>query len=209
MLRLPSYQFLGSVSRLQSDNRMNTSPDITQLLLAWSGGDSEALDKLTPLVYRELKKLAESYLRRERAGHSLQPTALAHEAYIKLIDQQNVQWQNRAHFFGIAAQAMRRILVDHARARLAGKRGGGGEVVPLDEAVDVSDQRADQLIALDEALKRLSELDPQRGRVVELKYFGGMTLEETAEVLGVSRAKVIREWRIAKAWLYGELSKQS
>jgi len=188
---------------------MDTSPDITQLLLAWSDGDREALEKLTPLVYRELKKLAESYMRRERAGHSLQPTALAHEAYIKLIDQQNVQWQNRAHFFGIAAQAMRRILVDHARARLAGKRGSGGAVVSLDEAVDVSDQRADQLIALDEALKRLAELDPKRGRVVELKYFGGMTLEETAEVLGVSRAKVIREWRMAKAWLYGELSKES
>jgi RNA polymerase sigma factor (TIGR02999 family) len=188
---------------------MDTAPDVTQLLLAWSDGDREALDELTPLIYRELKKLAESYLRRERVGHTLQPTALAHEAYIKLIDQQNVRWQNRAHFFGIAAQAMRRILVDHARARLAGKRGSGAAVVALDDAVDVSDQRADQLIALDEALKSLAELDPDKSRVVELKYFGGMTLEEIAEVLGVSRATVIREWRMAKAWLYGELKRGS
>jgi RNA polymerase sigma factor (TIGR02999 family) len=204
MLRL----FPGSIRRLQSDNRMDTSPDITGLLLAWSDGDREALERLTPLVYRELKKLAESYLRRERPGHTLQPTALAHEAYLRLIDQQNVRWQNRAHFFGIAAQAMRRILVDHARARLAEKR-GSGMAVSLDEAIDVSDQRADQLLALDEALKTLAGLDPQQSRVVELKYFGGMTLEETAEVLGVSRATVIREWRMAKAWLYDELSKSS
>jgi RNA polymerase sigma factor (TIGR02999 family) len=187
---------------------MNTSPDVTQLLLAWSDGDREALEKLTPLVYRELKKLASNYLRRERSGHTLQPTALAHEAYLKLIDQQNVRWQNRAHFFGIAAQAMRRILVDHARARLAEKR-GSGQAVSLDEAIDVSDQRADRLVALDEALKTLAALDPQQSRVVELKYFGGMTLEETAEVLGVSRATVIREWRMAKAWLYDELNKSS
>ena len=188
---------------------MDTSSDLTQLLLAWGEGDREALDELTPLVYRELKKLAGSYLRRERAGHTLQPTALAHEAFIKLIDQRNVRWRNRAHFFGIAAQAMRRILVDHARARLAGKRGSGGAVVSLDEVIDVSDSRADQLLALDEALKRLAQLDPNRGRVIELRYFGGLTLEDTAEVLGVSRATVIREWRMAKAWLYGELKKDS
>lgn len=188
---------------------MDTSHDVTQLLLAWSDGDREALDELTPLVYRELKKLAESYLRRERAGHTLQPTALAHEAYIRLIDQQNVRWRNRAHFFGIAAQAMRRILVDHARARLAEKRGCGGAVVSLDEAIDVSERRADQLVALDEALKTLAELDSQKSRIVELRYFGGMTLEETAEVQGISRATVIREWRMAKAWLYGELNKSS
>jgi RNA polymerase sigma factor (TIGR02999 family) len=187
---------------------MNTSPDVTQLLLAWSDGDREALERLTPLVYRELKKLAGIYLRRERSAHSLQPTALAHEAYLKLIDQQNVHWQNRAHFFGIAAQAMRRILVDHARARLTEKRGCGDAAVSLDEAVDVSDERAGQLVALNDALERLAEIAPERSRVVELKYFGGMTLEETAEVLGVSRAKVIREWRMAKAWLYGELTKQ-
>jgi RNA polymerase sigma-70 factor, ECF subfamily len=186
---------------------MDTSSDLTQLLLAWGDGDREALDELTPLVYRELKKLAKSHLRRERDGHTLQPTALAHEAFIKLIDQRNVRWRNRAHFFGIAAQAMRRILVDHARARLAGKRGSGGAAVSLDEAIDVSDSRADQLLALDEALKRLAQFDPNKGRVIELRYFGGLTLEETAEVLGVSRATVIREWRMAKAWLYGELKK--
>ncbi len=186
---------------------MDTAPNVTQLLLAWSDGDREALEELTPLVYGELKKIAEGYLRRERADHTLQPTALAHEAYIKLIDQQHVRWQNRAHFYGIAAQAMRRILVDHARARLAGKRGSGGAVVSLDEAVDISDERAGQLLALDEALKTLAELDPQNSRVVELKYFGGMTLEETAEALGISRATVIREWKMAKAWLYGELNK--
>lgn len=187
---------------------MDTSPEVTQLLLAWSDGAHEALERLTPLVYRELKKIAEAYLRRERAGHSLQPTALAHEAYLKLIDQQKVRWQNRAHFYGIAAQAMRRILVDHARARLTEKRGSGDAVVVLDEAIDVSDQRADQLVALDEALRTLARLDPQKSRVVELKYFGGLSLEETAAVLEISRATVIREWRMAKAWLYGELSKQ-
>jgi RNA polymerase sigma factor (TIGR02999 family) len=188
---------------------MDTSPDLTQLLLAWGDGDLEALDELTPRVYRELKKLAGSYLRRERAGHTLQPTALAHEAFIKLIDQRNVHWRNRAHFFGIAAQAMRRILVDHARARLAGKRGSGGAIVSLDEAIDVSDPGSAQLLALDEALKQLAQLDPNKGRVIELRYFGGLTLEETAEVLGVSRATVIREWRMAKAWLYGELKRGS
>ena len=188
---------------------MDTSSDITQLLVAWSEGDRRALDELTPMVYRELKLLAERYLRRERSGHTLQPTALAHEAYIKLIDQQSVNWRNRAHFFGIAAETMRRILVDHARARLAEKRGGGEAKFSLDESIDVSDQRAGQLVALDEALKTLANLDPQKSRLVELKYFGGMTLEETAEVLGVSRATVIREWRMAKAWLYGELSKRS
>src|SRR5215470_1370471 len=209
MLHLSSHRFPGPISLLRSNNRMDTSSHVTQLLLAWSDGDRKALDDLTPLVYLELKKLAENNLRRERAGHTLQPTALAHEAYIRLINHQNVRWQNRAHFFAVASQAMRRILVDHARARLAGKRGSGGAIVSLDEGADVSDQRADQLLALDDALKRLAELDPKKGRVVELKYFGGMTLEEMAEVLGVSRAKVIREWRMAKAWLYGELSKES
>lgn len=194
---------------LLPDLRMDTSPHITQLLLAWSDGDRAALDELTPLVYRELKKIAEGYLRRERSEHTLQPTALAHEAYLKLIDQQRVRWQNRAHFYGIAAQAMRRILVDHARARRAEKRGGEGAMVSLDEAVDVSDQQAGQLLALDEALKSLAAFAPQKSRIVELRYFGGLTLEETAEVLGVSRATVIREWRLAKAWLYGELNKGS
>ncbi len=184
---------------------MNTAPDITRLLLAWGDGDRQALDELTPLVYQELRRLAESYLRRERGGHTLQPTALVHEAYLKLVDQRGLRWQNRAHFFGIAAQTMRQILVDHARARLAEKRGGGEIRFSLDEAIDASDERADQLVALDDALLALAAFDPQKSRVVELKYFGGLTLEEMAEVLGISRATVIREWRMAKAWLYGQL----
>jgi RNA polymerase sigma-70 factor, ECF subfamily len=186
---------------------MDKSPDITELLLAWSGGDGEALEKLTPLVYQELRRLAGAYLRRERSNHTLQPTALAHEAYLKLIDQQNVSWQNRAHFFGVAAQLMRRILVDHARARLAEKRGGVDQRFSLDDAIHLSDQRANEVVALDETLKTLAAVDAQKSRVVELKYFGGLTLEEIAEVLGVSRATVIREWRMAKAWLYSELKR--
>lgn len=187
---------------------MDTSPDVTHLLLAWNDGDNEALERLMPLVYAELKRLAERYLWRERSGHTLEPTALVHEAYLKLIDQRHARWQNRAHFFAIAAQAMRRILVDHARARQAGKRGSGEEKFALDEAIEVSDRQADQMVALDDALKTLAELDPQKGRVVELKYFGGLSLEEIAEALGISRATVVREWRMAKAWLYGELNKR-
>jgi RNA polymerase sigma factor (TIGR02999 family) len=187
---------------------MDTSPNVTQLLLAWSDGDNEALEKLMPLVYGELKLLAERRLRRERSGHTLEPTALVHEAYLKLIDQKQARWRNRAHFFAIAAQAMRRILVDHARARQSEKRGGGDQKLSFDEAIDVSDQRVNQMVALDDALEALAELDPQKSRVVELKYFGGLSLEEIAEALGVSRATVIREWRMAKAWLYGELSKR-
>ncbi len=186
---------------------MDTSPDVTQLLLAWSDGDGEALDKLMPLVYLELKLLAERRLRRERSGHTLEPTALVHEAYLKLIDQKQARWRNRAHFFAIAAQAMRRILVDHARARQSEKR-GGDQKLSFDDAIDVSDQRVNQMVALDDALEALAELDPQKSRVVELKYFGGLSLEEVAEALGVSRATVVREWRMAKAWLYGELSKR-
>lgn len=187
---------------------MDTSPDVTQLLLAWSDGDNLALERLMPLVYGELKRQAERYLWRERSGHTLEPTALVHEAYFKLIDQRQARWQNRAHFFAIAAQAMRRILVDHARARQAGKRGGGDQKFSFDETIEISNHRANQMIALDDALKSLAELDSQKSRVVELKYFGGLTLEEIAEALGVSRATVIREWRMAKAWLYGELNKR-
>jgi RNA polymerase sigma factor (TIGR02999 family) len=205
MLLSSTQPFYGSLPQRPFGYPRETAPDITQLLRAWSDGDNAALDQLTPLVYQELKKLAESYLRRERVGHTLQPTALAHEAYLKLMHQQHVRWQNRAHFYGIAAQAMRRILVDHARARQAEKR-SSHLAVALDEAIDVADERAAQLVALDEALKTLAALDLQQSRVVELKYFGGLTLEETAEVLGISRATVIREWRMAKAWLYDELS---
>jgi RNA polymerase sigma-70 factor, ECF subfamily len=187
---------------------MEATPDITGMLMAWSRGDRAALERLTPLVYGELKRLAESYLRRERGAHTLQPTALVHEAYLKLIDQHHVEWQNRAHFFGIAAQAMRRILVDRARERLAEKRGSGEARLSLDEALDVSERRDDQLVALDDALQTLAALDPQKCRVVELKYFGGLSLEEMAEILGISRATVVREWRMAKAWLYGELNQR-
>jgi len=186
---------------------METSHDVTELLLQWGKGDQVALDDLFPLVYRELHKIAHRYLNREYASNTLQTTALVHEAYIKLIDQTRVQWQNRAHFFGVAAQAMRRILVDNARRRLADKRGSGAEKLSLDEGlIDVSDERASSLVDLDEALKKLAEIDPQKSRLVEIRYFGGLSLDETAEVLDVSRATVNRQWRTAKAWLYNEIT---
>lgn len=188
---------------------MNDTHEVTQLLLKWSNGDKDAFGELLPLVYRELQKIAHRYLNRERSSNTLQTTALVHEAYLKLIDQNRVQWQNRAHFFGIAAQAMRRILVDNARQRLADKRGAGAEKVALDEGlVDISDERAGNLIDLDEALKQLAELDEQKSRLVELRYFGGLSIEETAEVLGVSVATVNRQWRTAKAWLYNFLKEK-
>lgn len=186
---------------------MPTSHDVTKLLLEWSKGDRAAMEELLPLVYRELQKIAHRYLGRERSSNTLQTTALVHEAFLKLIDQTRVQWQNRAHFFGIAAQAMGRILVDHARQKLADKRGGGGEKVELDEGlIDVSDEKASNLIELDAALKRLAEIDEQKSRMVELRYFGGLSIKETAEVLGVSIATVNRQWRLAKAWLYKEIA---
>lgn len=186
---------------------MQTSHEVTQLLLKWSSGNKEAFEELLPLVYRELQKIAHRYLSRERNSNTLQTTALVHEAYLKLIDQNRVQWQNRAHFFGIAAQAMRRILVDNARQRLADKRGKGAEKISIDEGlIDVSDERAGNLIDLDDALKKLSEIDVQKSRLVELRYFGGLSIEETAEVLGVSVATVNRQWRTAKAWLYNEIT---
>ena len=186
---------------------MENPHDVTQLLLKWSQGDQGAIDELLPMVYRELHKIAHRYLNKERGEHTLQTTALVHEAYIKLIDQTRVQWQNRAHFFGIAAQAMRRILVDNARQRLAGKRGSGAEKISIeDNQIDISDEKASNLIELDFALKKLAELDPNKSRLVELRYFGGLSLEETAEVMGVSRPTVIRQWRLAKAWLYKEIA---
>jgi len=179
--------------------------EITQLLVASRAGDAEALNRLLPLVYDELRKLAGHYLRRERSDHTLQPTALVHEAYIRLIDQ-NVSWQNRAHFFGVAAQMMRRILVDYARGRLAAKRGSGGVKVSLDDALNLSDERAGDFVALDEALNRLAEFDPQKSRIVELRFFGGLSVEEAAEVLGIGTATVTRQWKMAKAWLYQQIS---
>lgn len=179
--------------------------EVTQLLQQWSNGQQQALDQLLPQIHGELRKLAASYLRRERPDHTLQPTALVNEAFLKLVDQRAARWQNRAHFFGIAAQAMRRILVDHARAVSASKRGGEWRKVPLEDASLMGPVRDIDLLALDEALTRLAALDSQQSRVVELRFFGGLTLEETAEVMRLSPATIGREWRMAKAWLSAEL----
>ena len=176
--------------------------EVTQLLKDWSSGDHEALDRLIPIVYAELRAIAARYLRRERRDHTLQPTALVNEAYLRLIDQKQVQWQNRAHFIGVAAQMMRRILVDHAKSHNRAKRGGGAQRVSLDEVMAVSDERATELLELDSALTALATFDDRKSRVVEMRYFGGLTVEETAEVLKVSEMTVAREWKLAKAWLY-------
>jgi len=186
---------------------MQSSEGITQLLIDWGKGDQAALDQLMPLVYSELRRLATNYLRRERAGHTLQPTALVNEAYLKLIDQKHAKWQNRAHFFGISAQLMRRILVDHARQRQAAKRGGSEQQrlsITSAEATTIKQPEVD-LLALNEALEELAEMDPQQGRIVELKFFGGLSIEETAEVLGISHATVERDWKVARAWLRRQL----
>jgi RNA polymerase sigma factor (TIGR02999 family) len=177
------------------------SQDVTRLLVDWSNGDQAALDKLLPLVNAELRQLARRYMRRENPGHTLQTSALVNEAYLRLIDQRQVRWQNRAHFFGIAAQLMRRILIDHARSHYYAKRGGGALKVSLDEAAAVTEARAAELLAVDEALEKLTAMDVRKGRIVELRFFGGLTEEETAEVMGVSMPTVQREWRAAKAWL--------
>jgi RNA polymerase sigma factor (TIGR02999 family) len=184
-----------------------SSPDVTELLRAWGGGDKAALDQLIPVVYDELRRQASRYLRRELPGHTLQTTALVNEAYLRLIGQKNVNWQNRAHFFGIAAQLMRRILVDHARAKNRAKRGGARLRVTLDEATSVATCREIDLVALDEALNRLAKIDAQQGKVVELRFFSGLNVEETAEVLGISPATVKRDWSVAKAWLHREISR--
>lgn len=181
--------------------------ELTQLLIDWSHGDRAALDKLMPLIDEELRRLAHRYMSRERAGHTLQTTALVNEAFLRLVNRKNLQWQNRAHFFGIAAQLMRTILVDHARSHASAKRGGGARKLELDEALVVSQQKASEVIALDDALKQLALLDPQQSRIVELRFFGGLTVEEAAEVLQVSPATIKREWSTAKAWLYHELAK--
>lgn len=182
--------------------------EVTQLLIAWSNGDQESLDRLVPMVYDELRRIARRYMEREPVGHTLQTTALVNEAYLRLIEQKEVKWQNRAHFFAISAQLMRRILVSMARARHANKRGGEARQVSLDEAMVVSEERAAELVALDDALNQLAALDPRRSRVVELRYFGGLSVEETAEVLKISPDTVMREWKRAKAWLYTELNRK-
>jgi len=184
------------------------SGEVTRLLRAWRQGDNKALEDLIPLVYGELHRIAERYMRRERPGHTLQPTAIVNEAYMRLAGRRNVAWQNRAHFFAAAAQSMRRILVEHARTRDAKKRGGLGARHLLDTAV-LTEPRAVELIGLDDALTRLTELDEEQGRIVELRFFGGLTEEETAEVLNVSGRTVHRKWLLAKAFLHRELSGSS
>lgn len=183
--------------------------EVTQLLIAWSNGDEAALEKLIPLVHQELRRLAKRCMARENPGHTLQPTALVNEAYLRLIEQKHVHWQNRAHFFGISAQLMRRILVDMARARHYRKRGGQARQVSLDEALVVSKERGEDLVALDDALQTLTKMDERKGRVVELRFFGGLTVAETAEVLKVSPDTVMRDWKTAKVWLHRQLSRDS
>lgn len=185
---------------------MHTPEGITQLLIDWGKGDQAALEKLMPLVYSELRRLASNYLRRERGEHTLQPTALVNEAYLKLVDQKNAKWQNRAHFFGVSAQLMRRILVDHARQHQAIKRGGADQHrVSITSAERVVKQSGVDLLALNEALDELSQMDPQQSRIVELKFFGGLSIEEIAEVLSIGHATVERDWKMARAWLRRQL----
>lgn len=190
-------------------NRSDPTRHITEMLRQWSSGKQDALDELMPLIYSELHRQAAQYLRRERPNHTLQTTALIHEAYLKLVDQRDVNWESRTHFFAIAAQAMRRILVDYAKTRNREKRGGAAENLPLEEALQVQskEEKSIDLIALDEALTRLAEIDEQQARVVELRYFADLSLEETAEALHISRSTAARDWSVAKAWLLRELSR--
>jgi RNA polymerase sigma-70 factor (ECF subfamily) len=183
-----------------------TPQEVTQLLVAWRNGDEAARDELMPLVYQELHRLAHQYMSRERPGHTLQTSALVNEAFLRLADQRDVQWQNRAHFVGLAGQMMRRILVDYARNRAYAKRGGGALQVSLDEELIVSDERTAEVVALDDALQNLARFDERKSRLVELRFFGGLSIEETAEVLGVSPGTVMRDWTLAKAWLRREMS---
>ncbi len=187
---------------------MGLSPgEITLLLVKVRNGDREAESALVPLVYDELRRLARRYMRHERPDHTLQSTALVHEAYLKLIEQRETAWQNRAHFFGVASQLMRRILMDHARTKLAKKRGGSQQKISLDDAVAFSPAQSEQFLAVDEALDRLSQLNPRQGRIVELRFFGGLTDEEVAEVLAISTRTVKRDWSVARAWLFRELNR--
>jgi RNA polymerase sigma-70 factor (ECF subfamily) len=185
--------------------RKTSSANVSQLLRAWSDGDKTALDRLTPIVYKELRSLARRYLHNERAGHSLQTTALVNEAYIRLVDYSRMKWQDRAHFLAVSAQLMRRILVEHARSHNL-KRGGGVPHISLDEAAVVGGDRSANVIALDEAMDALAQIDPRKAQVVELRYFGGLTVEETAEALRISSVPVMRDWSTAKAWLYREMT---
>ena len=184
---------------------METSADVTALLSELTKGNPAAGSKLIPLVYDQLRRLADGYMRRERTGHTLQTTALVHEAYLKLLGQRSVDWQNRAHFFGIAAQVMRRVLIDHARGHVRDKRGGRSEHVQLDEALVFSPERSADFLELNAALERLAEIDARQAQIVEMRFFAGLTVEETAEVLKISPKTVKRDWSVAKAWLHGEL----
>jgi RNA polymerase sigma-70 factor, ECF subfamily len=188
---------------------MTSQHEITRLLVDWSRGDQQALEKLTPIVYEELRRLAGRYIRQERHGHTLQSTALVHEAYMKLVGQHSIQWQNRAQFFGVAAQLIRRILVDYARNRHAAKRGANAPRLSLDEAIAMPGDRDLDLVALDDALDGLSKLDARQSRLVELRFFAGLTMEEAAEVLNMSLATAKRDWSAAKAWLFREIRRQS
>jgi RNA polymerase sigma factor (TIGR02999 family) len=182
---------------------------VTQLLQAWSDGDQTALERLMPLVYKELRQMAQRHMARERPGRTLQTTALVHEAYLRLVDWKNIRWQNRAHFFAVSAQMMRHVLVDLARARGSAKRAGAAHRMSLDESLEVCEERSADLVALDDALSRLAAIDPRKSQVVELRFFGGLSVEETAEVLKVSPETVLRDWRLAKVWLLRELSGNS
>lgn len=180
--------------------------DVTELLVRWNGGDKQALDELLPLVYAELRRVAGGYLKRERPDHSLQATAVVHDVYLRLVDQKHANWQSRAHFFGVAAQIMRRILVDHARTKYRAKRGGGTYKLALSQAGLVAKESSVDLVGLDDALTKLGSLDAAKSQIVELRFFGGLTIEETAEVLGVSHATVERGWSLARAWLRREMT---
>jgi RNA polymerase sigma-70 factor (ECF subfamily) len=185
----------------------NPNHNVTKLLIDWRKGDQAALELLVPLIYQELHKIANGYLNRERSGHTIQPTALIHEVYLRMVAQQMPEWQNRKHFFGVAAQLMRQILVEHARAHAAAKRGAGEHNLQLDEALSYSTERPGDLLALDDALNALAALDERKSRMVELRFFGGLSLDETAEVMGVSIPTVVREMRLAQAWLHREMAK--
>lgn len=189
-----------------SSDSKKPAGEVTELLVRWSKGDTEALDQLLPIVYAELRRIADAYLRRERSGHTLQATALVHEAFLKLVKAQDLEWKNREQFFGISANLMRHILVDHARTATAVKRGGVASNLPLDESLTISNESDANLLLLDEALNKLAAIDPQAARIVELRYFAGLTIEETAEVTKTSPMTVKREWATARAWLHREIS---
>jgi RNA polymerase sigma factor (TIGR02999 family) len=198
---------VGLVQQNQSVSSAGESRDVTRLLGEWQNGDQTALDRLMPLVYHELRRIAARYLYSERKGHTLQTTALVHEAYLRLVDESHIQWQGRAHFFGVAATLIRNILVDHARTHKALKRGGGASKLSLEEAFAIPAENDADILAVDDALRELSKIDEQQARIVELRFFAGLTIEETAEVLGISASTVKRDWLLAKAWIYRALSR--